>query len=75
MSSPKEKENLKERENLKTVIERYEKVIEKLEIQRIKKNKKTKGTRNKKKELEELEIEIINETIANIPKEILLTYF
>ena len=40
MSSPKEKENLKERENLKTVIERYEKVIEKLEIQRINKMKK-----------------------------------
>ena len=49
MSSPKEKENLKERENLKTVIERYEKVIEKLEIQRIKKIKKLKEIETKKK--------------------------
>ena len=49
MSSPKEKENLKERENLKTVIERYEKVIEKLEIQRIKKLRKLKELETKKK--------------------------
>ena len=49
MSSPKEKENLKEIENLKTVIKIYEKVIEKLEIQRINKIKKLKELETKKK--------------------------
>ena len=44
MSNPKGIENLKEKENLKTVTERHEKVIEKLEIERM----------NKIKELKEL---------------------
>ena len=69
MSNPKEKENLE------TVIERHEKVIEKLQIERINKIKELKEIETTKKELEELEIEKINETIAIIPKEIFLPYF
>ena len=67
--------NPKERENLETVIERHEKVIEKLEIERIDKIKELKELETTKKELKDLEIEKINETIANIPKEIPLPYF
>ena len=67
--------NPKERENLETVIERHEKVIEKLEIERIAKIKELKELETTKKELKDLEIEKINETIANIPKETPLPYF
>ena len=67
--------NPKERENLETVIERHEKVIEKLEIERIDKIKELKELETTKKEFKDLGIEKINETIANIPKEILLPYF
>lgn len=42
-------------ENLETVIERHEKVIEQLQIGRI--NKRTKRTRNNKKIRRELEME------------------
>ena len=50
MSNPKGIENPKETENLEIVIERHEKVIEKLEIERINK-KRTKRTRNNKKRI------------------------
>ena len=63
--------NPKEIENLETVIEIHEKVIEKLEIERINKTTELKDLETTKKELEELEMEKINETIAIIPKEIL----
>ena len=42
MSNPREIENLKGIENLETVTERYKKVIEKLEIERINKIKELK---------------------------------
>ena len=48
--------NSKEIENLETVIERHEKVIEKLEIERINKIKELKELETTKKELEELGI-------------------
>ena len=48
--------NSKEIENLETVIERHEKVIEKLEIERINKIKELKEIETTKKELEELGI-------------------
>ena len=57
ISSPKEIENLKETENLEIVIERHEKVIEKLEIERMNKIKELKELETTKKELEEIEIE------------------
>ena len=67
--------NPREIENLKTVIERHEKVIEKLEIERTNKIKELKELETLKKELEEIELEKIDEAIAIIPKEILLSYF
>ena len=74
-STHKKTSNPKERENLETVIEGHEKVIEKLELKRINEIKELKEVEAIKKELEELEIEKINEAISNIPKEILLQYF
>ena len=74
MSSSKEIEDLKEIENLETVIERHGKVIEKLERDRINKIKELNELEATKKELEKLEIEKINETVANIPQKKLL-YF
>ena len=60
--------NQKETENLETVIERHEKLIENLEIERMNKIKELKELETTKKELEELEIEETNEIIAIIPK-------
>ena len=60
--------NPTETENLETVKERHEKVIEKLETERINKIKELKELETTKKELEELLIKKINETIAIIPK-------
>ena len=57
------------------MIKRHEEVTEKQEIERINKIKKPKEIEATKKELEELEIWKINETIANIPKEIVLPSF
>ena len=57
------------------MIKRHEEVTEKQEIERINKIKKPKEVETTKKELEELEIWKINETIANIPKEIVLPSF
>ena len=57
------------------MIKRHEEVTEKQEIERINKIKKPKEIETTKKELEELEIWKINETIANIPKEIVLPSF
>ena len=68
MSNPKVIENPNKTENLETVIERNEKVIEKLWIEKINKIKELKELEETKKELEELEIENIIETIAIIPK-------
>ena len=70
MSNPKEIEVPKEIENLEIVLERYEKVIKKkqLEIERINRIKELKELETTKKELEELEIEKIDKTIAIIPK-------
>ena len=49
--------------------------MEKLEIETINKIKELKELETTKKELEELEKEKTNETIVNIPREILLTHF
>ena len=57
------------------MIKRHEEVTETQEIERINKIKKPKEIETTKKELEELEIWKINETIANIPKEIVLPSF
>ena len=57
------------------MIKRHEEVTEKQEIERINKIKKPKEIETTKKELEKLEIWKINETIANIPKEIVLPSF
>ena len=75
MSNPKGIENPKEIEKLETVIERHEKVIKKLEIEKINKKKELKELETTRKELQELEIEKINEAIAIIPQEIFLPYF
>ena len=75
MSSSKEIEDLKEIENLETVIERHGKVIEKLERERINKIKELNELEATKKELEELEIEKINETVANIPQKKITIFF
>ena len=75
ISNPRDIENPKEIENIETVIERHEKVIEKLEIEKINKIKELKELETTKIELEKLEIEKINETIAIAPKVILLPYF
>ena len=54
MSNPKEIQTLKRIENLETVIERHEKVIEKLQIERINKIKELKELETTKTGLEEL---------------------
>ena len=71
VSNPREIENLKGIKSLETVIERHEKVIEKLEIKRINKIKELKELETTKKGLEELEKEKTNETTVNVPKEML----
>ena len=72
-SDSKEIENPKEIENLETIIERNEKVIQKLEIEKINKMKELEEIETTKKELEE--IEKTNETIEILKcsKEMLLT--
>ena len=75
MPNPRAIENLKGIEYLETVTARYEKIIEKLEIERIRKLKELKELETLKEGLEELEEENITEAIINIPKEALLTYF
>ena len=57
MSNPKGIENPKEIETLEAVIERHEKVIKKLEIEKMNKIKERKELETTKKEFEELGIE------------------
>ena len=61
MSNPGELENPKETENLEAITERYGKLIEKLQIQKINKIRELKELGAPKKELEELKKEKINE--------------